>query len=168
MFLSVNAIFYEHLPFPYNTGLGIQNICTNITICGNILEYHQNFTTNNSSQLYSFIRLLESNSRPDCPQLESLELSRRYQSKLHDITRAHSPNRQPVACFSLPQVADGYLKREHGDSANGLPKVISTQSAALLMFIVQPKSVEPVLGRSHRRNSPQLSAAASAAASGAA
>ena len=94
------------------------------------MEYHQNFTTNNSLQLYSFIRLLESNSRPDCPQLESLELSRRYQSKLHDITRAHSPNRQPVACFSLPQVADGYLKREHGDSANGLPKVISTQSAA--------------------------------------
>ena len=71
--LECECIFYEHLPFPYNTGLGIQNICTNITICGNILEYHQNFTTNNSSQLYSFIRLLESNSRPDCPQLESLE-----------------------------------------------------------------------------------------------
>ena len=78
---------------------------------------------------------------------------------LHDITGAHSPNRQPVACFSLPQVANGNLKREHGDSANELPKVISTQSAALLMFIIQPKSVEPVLGRSHRRNSPQLSAA---------
>ena len=103
-------------------------------------------------------------SRPDCPQLESLELYRRYQSKLHDITGAHSPNRQPVACFSLPQVTNGYLKHEHGDSANELPKVISTQSAALLMFIVQPKSVEPVLGC----NSPQLSAAASAAASGAA
>ena len=135
----MNNVFYEHLPFPYNTGSGIQTLCTNITICGNILEYHQqNFTTNNPSQLCSFIRFFESSSRPNCPQLESLELSRRYQSKLHDITRAHSPNRQPVACFSLPQVADGYLKREHGDSANGLPKVISTQSAALLMFIVQP------------------------------
>ena len=72
--LECECIFYEHLPFPYNTGLGIQNICTNITICGNILEYHQqNSTTNNPSQLCSFIRLLESNSRPDCPQLESLE-----------------------------------------------------------------------------------------------
>ena len=51
--LSVNNVFYEHLPFPYNTGSGIQNICTNITICGNILEYHQqNSTTNNPSQLF--------------------------------------------------------------------------------------------------------------------
>ena len=31
IFLSVNNVFYEHLPFPYNTGLGIQTICTNIT-----------------------------------------------------------------------------------------------------------------------------------------
>ena len=77
--LECECIFYEHLPFPYNTGLGIQNICTNITICGNILEYHQqNFTTNNPSQLCSFIRFFESSSRPNCPQLESLELYRRY------------------------------------------------------------------------------------------
>ena len=26
--LECECIFYEHLPFPYNTGLGIQNICT--------------------------------------------------------------------------------------------------------------------------------------------
>ena len=153
----------QHLPFTYRVGHS-KHMYKYITICGNILEYLQDATTNNPSQLHSFIRLLESNSRPDCPQLESLELFRRYQSKLHDTKKTHSPNRQPVACFSLPQVADGYLKREHGDSANGLPKVISTQSAALQMFIVQPKSVEPVLGGSHRRNSPQLSAAASAAA----
>ena len=84
--LKCECVFYNI--FPSHTGSGIQNICTIITICGNILEYLQDSTTNNPSQLHSLIRLLKSNSRPDCPQLESLELFRRYQSKLHD-TKKH-------------------------------------------------------------------------------
>ena len=54
--LECECIFYEHLPFPYNIGSGIETfkvICTKLIICGNILEYYQqNSTTNNPSQLF--------------------------------------------------------------------------------------------------------------------